>query len=346
MANDPTRTGITLRLPVDIRRWARATGGARGALLAVAVLTLAAIAAFLFFKTRGVDIGKQNEALGYFRELKAIDARWDVELMRARIEFAPPLSAAMDFPSALARIRQGLAASAQDVKSPLLERGLPDLNKAFAEKADLVAQFRKASAAAKQALRRVMGAEAEFAGLVRASWRDFPDRERLVAMENVVILLLAEAQKYYFAPTAAQRKNVEALVADLRDAAPRLPPALTSGIARLDSNIQELLRATPAEDTLFNKLALHSAGPRVDSLAHAFNHEVGQTLASRELYRVYLMTCSGALLILIGYLSALLSAAWRRIKQENFALQAENEELGKRLVEDTQEPPEAIRKGH
>ena len=68
MANDPTRTGITLRLPVDIRRWARATGGARGALLAVAVLTLAAIAAFLFFKTRGVDIGKQNEALGYFRD--------------------------------------------------------------------------------------------------------------------------------------------------------------------------------------------------------------------------------------------------------------------------------------
>lgn len=339
MANDPTRTGITLRLPMDIRRWAHAAGGARGALLAIAVLTLATISGFLYFKSRGVDIRKHTEVLGYFRELKAIDARWDVELMRARIEFVPPPSAAMDYASALAHIQQGLTASAQDVKSPLLDRELPGLNKAFAEKADLVAQFRKASAAAKQALKLVMGAETEIAGLVRASWRDFTDRERLVAVESVVTQVLAEAQKYHFAPTTAQRKNVEALVADLRDAAPRLPPALTSGIARLDSNIQELLRAKPAEEALFNKLALHTAGPRVDSLTHAFHHEVAQTLANRELYRGYLMTCLGALLILIGYLALRLIAHHRLLNAANLALQAENEELARRLVESTQEAP-------
>ena len=311
--------------------------------MAVAVLALAAISAFLYFKSRSVDIGKQNEVLGYFRELKAIDARWDVELMRARIEFVPPPSAAMDYASALAHVQQGLTVSAQDVKSPLLERELPGLNKAFAEKADLVAQFRKASAAAKQALKLVMGAETEIAGLVRASWRDFTDRERLVAMESVVTQVLAEAQKYHFAPTAAQRKNVEALVADLRDAAPRLPPALTSGIAGLDSNIQELLRAKPTEDALFNKLALHTAGPRVDSLARAFNGDLDETRAGREVYRAYLATCLGALLILIGYLAVLLIKGWRRIKQENVVLQAENEELERHLVEGAQEPPEAPR---
>jgi len=334
---------MTLRLPVDIRRWARATGGPRGALLAVAMLTLATISAFLYFKSPAVDIGKYNEVLGFFRELKAIDARWDVEVLRARIEFVSPPSAGTDHTAALARFRQGLTALAQDVRSPLLEGELPGLNKAVAEKADLVAQFRKASGAAKQALKLVMGAEAEFAGLVRASWRDFPDRERLVALENMVILLLADAQKYHFAPTAAQRKNVEALVADLRDAAPRLPPALTSGIARLDSNVQELLRAKPTEDTLFNKLAWHTAGPRVDSLTHAVNGELEQMLASRELYRVYLMSCLSALLILIGYLAALLVAGWQRIKNENLALQVENEELKRRLVESTQQQAEAPR---
>ena len=341
--NDLPRTGIRLRLPVDIRRWAHAAGGARGALVAVAVLTLATISGILYFKSPRIDIGKHTEVLGYFRELKAIDARWDVELMRARIELVPPPSAAMDYASALARIQQGLTASAQDVKSPLLDRELPGLNKAFAEKADLVAQFRKASDAAQQALKLVMGAEAEFAGLVRASWRDFPDRERLIALENMVILLLADAQKYYFAPTAAQRKNVEALVADLRDAAPRLPAAITSGIARLDSNIQELLRAKPAEEMLFNTLALHTAGPRVDRLTHAFHNDVGQMLTRGEVYRVYLMTCLGALLILIGYLAALLIAGWRRIKQENLVLQAENEALERRLLESTQEPSEETR---
>lgn len=309
--------------------------------MAVAVLTLATISGILYFKSPGVDIRKHTEVLGYLRELKAIDARWDVELMRARIEFVPPPSTAMDYASALARIQQGLTASAQDVKSPLLDRELPGLNKAFAEKAILVAQFRKASAATKQALKLVMGAEAEFAGLVRASWRDFPDRERLVALENMVILLLAEAQKYYFAPTEAQRKNVEALVVDLRDAAPRLPPALTSGIARLDSNIQELLRTKPAEETLFNKLALHTAGPRVDSLARAFNGELEKTRAGREVYRVYLATCLGAFLILIGYLALRLIRHCRLLRQAHLALKADHEELGRRLVEGTQEPPEA-----
>lgn len=343
MANDPIRTGIALRLPVDIRRWAHAAGGARGATVSVAVLALAAMSAFFYFRIGTVDIRKQYEVLGYFRELKAIDTRWDIEVLRARIEFVPPPSAAMDYTSALARIRQGLAASAQDGKSPLLARGLPDLNKAFAEKADLVEQFRKASAAAKQALKLVMGAEAEFAGLVRASWRDFPDRERLIALENMVILLLADAQKYYFEPTETQRKNVDALVADMRDAAPRLPPALTSGIARLDTNIQELLRAKVAEDSPFNRLALHTAGPRIDSLTHAFNGELEQTLAGQEVYRVYLATCLGALLILIGYLALRLIRHYRLLRQAHFALKADHEELQRRVAESTQEPSEAPR---
>ena len=328
---------------MDISRWAHAAGGVRATVVTAAVLTLAAVSAFLYFKTGDVDIRKRYEVLGYFRELKGIDARWDVELMRARIEFVPPPSAARDYAAGLARIRQGLSALAQDVKSPLLERELPGLNKAFTEKTDLVAQFRKASAAAKQALKVVTGAETEIASLVRASWRDFSDRERLVAVESVVTQVLAEAQKYYFAPTAAQRENVEALVADLRDAAPRLPPALTSGIARLDSNIQEFLRVKPAEETLFNTLALHTAGPRIDSLTHAFNHDVEQTLTSRDVYRVYLMTCLGALLILIGCLAALLMAGWRRMKHENLVLQIENEELERRRLESTQEPSEAPR---
>ena len=67
MANDPARTGITLRLPLDIRRWVHATGGARATLLAVAVLTLATTSVFLYFKSRGIDIRKHNEVLGYFR---------------------------------------------------------------------------------------------------------------------------------------------------------------------------------------------------------------------------------------------------------------------------------------
>ncbi len=332
MANDPTRAGPFLPLPANIRR---------GALAAVLAVALAVILTFLqFIKMKGIDVVQRNEVLGYLQELKEVDGRWDLEVLRARMEFARPPPATVDHAAAVDRIRKALFTLAPELKSPALESGLPELHTAFTEKADLAARFKKASAAAKQALDHVMGADVEIAGLVRGSWRDFPDRERLVAVENVVAQLLAEAQRYYFAPTEAQRKNTEALAADLRDAAPRLPPSLTDGIARLDSNLQELLRAKPAEEALFNKLALHRAGPRLDRLTSSIHRELEQALADLDLYRVYLTTCWGALLVLIGYLALRLIANYRLLNQAHLALKADYETLERRLTEGTREPPE------
>lgn len=332
MANDRTRGGISSPLPANIRR------GIPAAVLAAA---FAAILSFFCFKPQGIDVAKQNEVLEYFRKLKAVDVRWDIEVLRARLEFVPSPPAGADHAVESGRVRKALSALAPELKSPALERSLPELDKAFAEKADLVSKFMMASTSTKQALTRVMGADAEFAGLVRGAWRDFPDRERLVAVETVVAQLLAEAQRYYFAPTEAQPKNIETLVADLRDAAPRLPPSLTDGIVRFDSNLQELLRAKPAEEALFNSVALHSAGPWLDRLIYALHRELEQALAERELYRVYLITWWGALATLIGCLVLRLIANYRALNQAQLALKAEHEALERRLVDATQERPEA-----
>src|SRR4029453_15414618 len=113
---------------------------------------------------------------------------------------------------------------------------------------------RNANAATKQALTRVLAADVEIAGLVRGSWQDFRDRDRLVAAENAVTLLLAEAQRYYYAPGEAQRKSVETVAADLGGAAAQLPAAVRDGLARLDANVQQLLGAKPIEEKLHDRL--------------------------------------------------------------------------------------------
>jgi len=311
-----------------------AAKSARRALLAAGTVALAATLGFLYYKTQSADFKRQNEALGLLRELKEIDARWDVDILRTRTDFSQPQTASPD-PGALSRIQRDLAAAAQALDSPVLKRGLPDLASAFSQKAGMVDQFKQANAAAKQALSQVLASESEIAGLVRGSWQDFRERERLVAAESAAVQLIAETQRYYFALDDKQFMLVESVAADLRRAAPRLPPALRGGLNRLDARVRQLLAAKPGEQDLYVKLSFRTAGPRVDSLTGAFSRELETALVEQEFYRAYLVAYSGALLILLGYLATRLIASYRM-------LNAANEELERRVVERTRELSEAL----
>jgi len=308
----------------------------RQGLIAASCIALAAILGFLYFKTQGTDIKRGNEVLATLRVLKEIDTRWDIDIWRLRSELAPPQPPLVDYGPALARANKELDAAAHALGSPALAQGLPELIGAFSRKAGMMTQFRKANAAAKEMLARVITSDAEVAGLVRGSWQDFRDRERLVAAESTAVQAIAETQRYYFAPGEAQRKQVEAVTADLRQAAGRLPPALRDGVLRLDDLVQQLLGARAAEQALFEKLSFLTAGPRLDSLITAYSRELESALVNQEFYRAYLVAYSGALLILLGYLATRLMASYRLLNKAN-------EELERRVLERTQELSETLR---
>jgi len=327
----PESIATAIRLPRLL-----AAKSARWALLAAGTLALAATLGFLYYQTQSADFKRQNEVLGLLRELKEIDARWDVDILRTRTDFSRPQTPSPDAEVALARIQRDLAAAAQTLDSPVLKGGLPDLAHAFSQKAGMVDQFKKANSATQQALSQVLASESEIAGLVRGSWQDFRERERLVAAESAVVQLIAESQRYYFAMSETQFKLVETVAVDLRRAAPRLPPALRAGLTRLDVRVRQLLAEQPGEQALFVKLSFLTAGPRIDSLTAAFSRELEGTLVEQEFYRAYLVAYSGALLILLGYLATRLIASYR-------LLNAANEELEQRVVERTRELSEALR---
>src|SRR5690606_21628915 len=164
---------------------------------------------------------------------------------------------------------------------------------------------------------RVLAADTEIAGLVRGSWPDFRERERLVAAESAALQAIAEAQRYRHAPTDSQRATVESVAADLAAAAQRVPPALRDGLLRLEAQLRALLAAAPAEQALFDRIAFLTAGPRVDALSAALGRELEARLGERELYRTYLVAYSGALLVLIAYLVARVVASYRLLHLAN-----------------------------
>jgi signal transduction histidine kinase len=294
---------------------ARADGNTRLVLFIIAAVALVVLLGFIYLKSQGVDYRQQNEVLGYLRELKEIDARWDLEVLRARVEGASGKAPAVaDRGTRVPELLRRLKTAAADIDSPVLAQGLPVLVKAFEQKADLLSRYRAAGATVTQSLGRMVDFDTEIAGLVRGAWQSVPQRERLVAIESTSALLFAHVMRYAADPTESERKNVEMFVADLRKAGGGMPAGLSAGLARMDETVQQILGAKPIENELFQKVAMASTGPRIDSLTDAFSTETANTQIDSERYRIYLIAYAGALLILTGWLLSRLAVSYRLLE--------------------------------
>ncbi len=284
-------------------------------LIAVIAVLLVALLGFLYLKSQGVDYRVQGDILDYLRELKEIDGRGDLDVLRARVEgtsgkMRPIGERNARIPELLRRLQQ----SSGLVSSPTLNRNLPALVQAFEQKTELLNRYQAAGDTVTEALGRMVTFDSEIAGLVRGAWESYPQRDRLVAIESTAALLFAHVMRYAADPTDAQRQNVEVFAADLRKAGSGTPAALREGLARMDNTVQQILGAKPVENDLFGKITIASAGPRIDSLTNAFTAETANIQTDSERYRIYLIAYAGALLILIGYLLSRLAVSYRLLE--------------------------------
>jgi two-component system, NtrC family, sensor kinase len=305
---------------------------ARLPLMALVAVGLVALLGFLYLKSQGVDYQRQGEILGYLRELREIDGRWDFEVLRARTEGKPGKALPGDDRGARAsEILKRLQQAAGEASGQALNRELPALQQAFSQKAELLGRYRAAQQTVAEALARLVEFDGEMAGLVRGAWAVYPQRDRLVAVESTSALLFAHVMRYAADPSETQRKNVETFAADLHKSAEGMPPALRDGLARMDTAVQQILGAKPVEDELFRKISISSAGPRINSLTDAFSREAADIESDSARYRIYLIAYAGALLILIGWLLSKLAVSYRLLNEANRVLESRVEERTREL---------------
>ncbi len=287
-------------------------------LLCVGAAALAGALAFLYNKTEAIDLRQQNEIVGLLRELKDIDSRWDLDVVRARNELPAAELPAPNRTTAARKALENLAGAVQRTPSASVSAGLPELNAAIQQKAALIEKFNAENGAAQGAVRVVLTGAAELAAQSATSKSHPP------ALEQTLNTLAMTAPLYYVLGQDAQRAALETTAGQLRQA----PEALRENAARVEGAVQTLLKAKPVEQALFAKLALLTSGPRLDNLTFSFNTEVEAALADKERYRVYLIAYAGALLVLLAYLGGNLKAA--------------NIDLERRVQERTRQLSEAL----
>jgi hypothetical protein len=284
------------------RGWSDAAIVACGTFAVVLVVALMALPGLWYIAWGEAGSARHPELMAALLKLGALDASWERAALRSVTEPVPP--PAIDHAGALARITQPLDVTVTAHGSPLLQRDLPEVVAALREKAGLVAQLQQARAISQKALQEVLAMESELAALVREAWRDAPERQRLVAVDNVVTQTLADAQRYGFTAAASQRKNLETSAADLRDAAAVLPEPLNDALLRLHRHVEHLLQAKPVEQKAFERVRFHNAGPRVATLIDELQREAEEDSANRARYRIYLGAYFLALLVLWAYVAA------------------------------------------
>ena len=286
--------------------------------LVIAAAGMVAALHFLYNKTQAIDLREQNEILGYLRELKDVDSRWDIDVLRARSELATTDLPPINRTPAARKALQNLSAALAHSPSESLTIGLPDLTNAILQKADLVEKFKLQNAAAQGAVRNIQSITAALATQVTDL------KVRPPQLEQALTSLPAIAPQYYWLAQDAQRSALEAAVAQ----AHAVPEALHDSAAQLDTAVQSLLKTKADEQATMKSLDFLTSGPRLENLAFSFSRELEATLQDKERYRVYLIAYAGALLILLGYLGGKLKAA--------------NVDLERRVVERTRELSEAL----
>lgn len=286
------------------------------------MLVMAAIAsisalAFFYQKTQAVDLREQNEVFELISELRVIDNRWDFEVQRARNDSGgPPTLISAD---AGDKALRSITRIAQRTTSSVLRAGLTDLRNEIQLKAELVEKFKVENSNSKDALQTILR------DVVELEAQSAKRKSKPVALIQVLNQLAALAPQYYMQALDSQRTTMQEAASQLSVA----PADWRAKTDQIEIAVQGMLAHRPVEQELFSQLQVLTSGPRLVSMALAYNNELEAIFEEKERYRIYLIYFSGALLVLLAYLG--------------FKIKAANQRLEHRVVERTHELSEAMK---
>ncbi len=307
------------------------------------IITFGLIAAlvFLYNKTEAVNLGKHNDIVDQLRLLQDTDVRWDFDLQRMRSDMEPGQNSVSNRTIAANNALRALTNAVPLVDSPALRAELPRIARAMNEKAVLVEKYRVANNIAKDALRNITQIEDEPAAPVvipqgNSRLQDRKNKrlagqqaERQRQLTGAIDRLAAAASGYYWQDKDGQLAELEAAAKHVTDLSDNFDDLAHERAAALNDAARTLRAAIAGERDLSARISAVITGPRLNGLVISLNRELGETLAEKERFRVYMIAYAAALLIGIGYLGIRIVAA--------------NEMLERRVDERTRELSDALK---
>lgn len=304
----------------------------------IGFILLLAVSAYLYFRTAAVGTDTQQRVMPALRELRQLNAEWDADILKSRnginSNYDAVASALHQIRDVLERLRNGLL----EVGSTELERELRDLDSVFAEKEDLVEQFKSHNALLHNSLRYFpTGTEDFTANLRNMPASDMAQKRALDELRNTMRILLTDILRFNLRPEKEAAEKIQAAVAAMEANRGSYPPAVQAELDLLLRHACVILQQRLEEDALLDRISNLPAAQRIDRLSDTFDRHFNEMLEERQRYRTYLFIYSGFLLLLLTYAAWRLMRTYRIIARVNQRLRTANETLELRVAERTAE---------
>jgi two-component system, NtrC family, sensor kinase len=300
---------------------------ARALNIAIGVALVAGLV-FLVMKTRSVDFDTHAEVINTLRQLKQVDAEWNVDVLKSKTGFnsnydpvASPLPLIESLQRALANSSDQLwtlKETDQETLKPLLDQYSKSMN----EKIGLIERFKSQNSILRNSSRFLPVAASEFAESARAT-----DPQLRAQLDSTLNAILADTMTYNLAPDANLRTQIEANAKALLDRSASLPTELNERAEVFSAHVNTILRQQAIGDEVLSTITALPTAKHIDALTDGYQREHDKLLHDQQRYRQILIAYSVLLLALLAFLGWRLLRSYRLLNKTNQSLEKANHDL-------------------
>lgn len=268
------------------------SGWLRGASVAVAVGFLAAFLGFLYLKARTVDISQHNSVLSQLRQLRALDAAWNDELLKYRLGIPVAGDRQQDVPAAHRRLLGLLDLDARALGSQAVNRELNELIGAVEDKARLMSEFRAraatvhASMAESGLLLRIANSTAgqRLETLERLVGREFEAAAQIQRVYEVYLTAYAGALVVLLGYAAWRLRRSYRVINAMNRELQQAKSGLERRVAERTRELMKTMHSLRESETLLAQTEkMSSLGQMVSGIAHEINTPLAYVKNSLDL---------------------------------------------------------------
>ena len=299
-------------------------------LYVLAATGLVAVLGFLLVQTRAVDFDVHNEILSSLRELKQVDAEWNVDVLRAKTglasnydKVASPLPLIESLKTTLTSKSDSFSRDRAD-SNALLVGLLNAYSKLMDRKIDGIEHFKSQNAILRNSSRFLPVAATDLVEATRASGIA---ADKKADIERALNNLLTDTMTYSLTPDEPLRERINEGTRQLGQLTATLPPAVGERAETLVAHVGTVLKQQASGARLLAELGSLPTAKAIDDLSDAHTQENEKLLTGQQIYRQALVAYSVFLLLLLGYAAWRLFGNYRLLNQAHSTLQATNQDL-------------------
>jgi signal transduction histidine kinase len=300
-------------------------------------LILASILVFLYIKSTTDNTWNYIESRDLIRQIKQLDARWETEILKARITVRQNYDPLVDPLTTMTALWKqfDLIESGHEHPAVDLWQGSRDAYlSAIKEKTELVEQFKSHNAVLRNSLAFLPTAEDD----IQSELNQLKDGAPLLQNTSMDIYdLLLSSLEFSQVTSDDKAADIQVGLNRLGVDKDRLPQPLHLPLEILLSHVDLILREQPVVNDLLEHISVVPVAARLDDINNILNNNQEQAVKISQQYHLYLLIFSALMVVLLLYLAIHLLRSYAEINNVNKALHAANEGLEQRVEERTQE---------